>query len=257
MGADQTPDPTAWSDDQLDNLLDALAQRAAERDDLELPSTGPRRRTVLATLLGAGGLGIGATQLGAAASWGSASGTVGTQSSPIDQANVRDLDAKVIETEQLSGHYYAAAFPGSSADARLTNAISAAPTESVIYLETDATYSQDRTISGGYDFFGSRDGTAISGVWTFDNNQPTVAGVSLQGTGTSGFTLDTGNCTLTRIRIGGELITDNTGNNLIFGVDGGAVGNSVIDLNGSGSVVDAARNVIINGNGNNTIGTTN
>lgn len=102
MGADQTPNPTAWSDDQLDNLLDALAERATERDDLELPGGGPSRRTVLAGLLGAGGLGLGATQLGAAASWGSATGTIGTDAEPVDTANVRDLDAKLMDTEQLS-----------------------------------------------------------------------------------------------------------------------------------------------------------
>lgn len=98
--ADQTPDPTAWSGDQLDNLLDALAERASERDDLDLPGSGVSRRTVLATLLSAGGLGVGATQLGSAASWGSASGTLGAQSSPLDQANIRDLDAKRLEAEQ-------------------------------------------------------------------------------------------------------------------------------------------------------------
>jgi len=102
MGADQTPDPTAWDDNQLDDLLDALAQRAAERDDLNLPGSGPSRRTVLATLLGAGGIGLGATQLGSAASWGSASGTIGTDSEPLDTANIRDLDAKLLETEQTN-----------------------------------------------------------------------------------------------------------------------------------------------------------
>jgi len=83
MGADQTPDPTQWSDDQLDNLLDRLAERAAERDDLDLPGGGISRRATLAGLLGAAGIGSLAANVTAAPSYGSATGEVGTSAEPI------------------------------------------------------------------------------------------------------------------------------------------------------------------------------
>jgi len=110
MGADQTPDPTQMSDDQLDNLLDALAQRAAERDDLDLPGTGPSRRTVLAGLLGLGGAAAGAgvaSAIGESESYESASGVVGTDSEPLKEANVQDLHAQTgeintVQTKRVS-----------------------------------------------------------------------------------------------------------------------------------------------------------
>jgi len=110
MGADQTPDPTAWSDDQLDSLLDALAERAAERDDLHLPGSGASRRGVLAGLLGLGGAAAGAgvaSAIGENESYGSSSGVVGTDSEPLNEANVEDLHAQdaqvdnLLETEQI------------------------------------------------------------------------------------------------------------------------------------------------------------
>jgi len=95
--ADQTPDPAAWSDDQLDNLLDALAERAAERDDLDLPGSGASRRSVLAGLLGLGGATAGAgvaSAIGENESYGSASGVAGTDSEPLSEANVQDFHAQ-------------------------------------------------------------------------------------------------------------------------------------------------------------------
>ncbi len=105
MGADQTPDPTAWSDDQLDDLLDALAQRAAERDDLDLPGGGASRRGVLAGLLGLGGAAAGAgvaSAIGESESFGSASGVAGTDSEPVKEINVRDIHAKNTQIDSLS-----------------------------------------------------------------------------------------------------------------------------------------------------------
>jgi len=96
--SDQTPDPTALDDDQLDSLLDALAERAAERDDLDLPGTGASRRTVLTGLLGLGGAAAGASVASAVGeNYSSASGVVGTDSEPLDEANIKDLHAQGIQ----------------------------------------------------------------------------------------------------------------------------------------------------------------
>jgi len=112
MGADQTPDPTALDDDQLDDLLDALAERAAKRDDLNLPGSGASRRGVLAGLLGLGGAAAGAgvaSAIGESESYGNASGVVGTDSEPLNEANVQDLHAQdaqvdnLLEVQQVAG----------------------------------------------------------------------------------------------------------------------------------------------------------
>jgi len=102
--ADQTPDPTQWSDDQLDNLLDALSERAAERDDLDLPGSGPSRRGVLAGLLGLGGAAAGAgvtSAIGESESYGASTGVVGTDSEPLDEANIQDLHAQDAQIDNL------------------------------------------------------------------------------------------------------------------------------------------------------------
>jgi len=87
--SDQTPDPTAWSDDQLDNLLDRLVERAAERDDLDLPGGSISRRTALAGALGMAGIGGLISTASAAPSYGAATGTIGTNSDPLSQATAQ------------------------------------------------------------------------------------------------------------------------------------------------------------------------
>jgi len=108
--SDQTPDPTAWSDDQLDDLLDRLAERAEQRDDLDLPGGGASRRGVLAGLLGLGGAAAGAgvaSAIGENENYSASTGVVGTDSEPLSEANVQDLhaqDAQVdnsLEADQL------------------------------------------------------------------------------------------------------------------------------------------------------------
>ena len=102
--SDQTPDPTALDDDQLDDLLDALARRSEQRDDLDFPASGASRRGVLAGLLGLGGaatsVGV-ASAIGENESYGSSSGVVGTDSEPLSEANVQRLHAQDAQIDNL------------------------------------------------------------------------------------------------------------------------------------------------------------
>jgi len=102
-------------DDQLDSLLDALAARAEQRDDLNLPGSGASRRGVLAGLLGLGGAAAGAgvgSAIGENESYGSSSGVVGTDSEPLNEANVQDLHAQ---------------------DAQIDNSVEAEQTETAVF----------------------------------------------------------------------------------------------------------------------------
>jgi len=114
----------------------------------------PSRRDAL-KLGGAALVGGAAMSGGAAAQAGTEdgeAGTIGTPGAPVDLES-QDIDnADTINTQNIlpknigNGYHYAAAFDGSDADARLTNAINASSKGDIIFLES-ADYTQDRNLS--------------------------------------------------------------------------------------------------------------
>jgi hypothetical protein len=85
-----------------------------------------------------------------------------------------NVSAGSVDTRRLVGdRLYAGDFAGSDADARLSNALSAATSGDVIYLES-ATYTQDITTTTNLTLIGTGvqfSGTQIDGTttWTFDS----------------------------------------------------------------------------------------
>jgi len=261
MGADQTPDPTTWSDNQIDNLLDRLAERAEQRDDLDLPGSGASRRGVVASLLGLGGAAAGAgvaSAIGENESYGSSTGVVGTDSEPVSETNVQDLHAQDAQIDNLleakkitSGVLLAAGFDGADSDARLANAVAAASGGEKIILEQasyvdNLTTDKDLTLKG---VKGREIGTNLDGGdWTF-NGDVTVADIqllngSLQING-SGSEIRGG------FHSSSFVVTVDASEVRIYGIRG-------LDIrfatDTSDCVVDAATGVQVTDNGNNTVG---
>jgi len=92
-------------DEQADALLDQLAARADERDDIDL-RPGSKRTISRRSLLGAvGAAGAGALALGSGnaeaqtGQWGNATGSAGTESKPFNEAWVQDLYSQTGEFE--------------------------------------------------------------------------------------------------------------------------------------------------------------
>jgi len=258
--SDQTPDPTAWSDDQLDDLLDALAERAGERDDFDLPGTGASRRGVLAGLLGLGGAAAGAgvtSAIGENESYGSSTGVVGTDSEPVSETNVQDLHAQDAQIDNLleakkitSGVLLAAGFDGADADARLANAVAAASGGEKIILEQasyvdNLTTGKNLTLEG---VKGRKNGTTLNGGdWTF-NGDVTIIDIqfgqgSLQMNG-KGAEIRGG------FHSGSFPVTVDTSEVRIYGVRGLDITFTSISAN---CVVDAATETNVTDNGNNTV----
>lgn len=118
-------DPDNWSDERLDALLDQLAERAEERDDISLPGSGVTRRATLAGLLGLGGAAAGgaglAAAIGESESYGNSTGVVGSDSEPLQELNAKNghFQSAVVDnslqTEQLTSN--GAAYPWTRIDA--------------------------------------------------------------------------------------------------------------------------------------------
>lgn len=102
------------SETQSDDLAAAVAQLRERVDTLESQQQRTRslieqfqegaisRRTFLAAVGGAAGVTALASNARAAPSWGSATGQIGTSSEPLNQAYVKDVRAKTLDTEQIS-----------------------------------------------------------------------------------------------------------------------------------------------------------
>lgn len=91
-------------------------------------------------------------------------GTFTAPSVSTDSATVANqVDAGSVSTEQIaSNRYYSGGFDGSSPDARLTNALSAATNGDTIYLES-ASYTSNRTISKNLVIIGSTGAVSLGG----------------------------------------------------------------------------------------------
>lgn len=87
------------TDEQADALLDRLLERAEEREDVDPGEVRQNfsRRSMLGAMAGAAGLGALAGNSAAAGSWGSASGSAGTESKPFTDLWARDGHFQSVE----------------------------------------------------------------------------------------------------------------------------------------------------------------
>lgn len=199
--------------ERIGELEERVEQQEAQR--------GTSRRQFLGSLTGiasagAAGYYLGTQRAQAAPNWGAATGTqgtettplsktvaqtglyetLGTSSTPVPNAYINNADVTALNAEQMgSERHYAGSYGGGDADARLDNAISAAGDGHTIYLE-QATYSDDRSISTSLSFIGPSAtavagglGSEVSGTWTFS-----ASCVTDQVRFTGGVTADADSC---------------------------------------------------------------
>lgn len=157
-----------------------------------------------------------------------------------------------VDTEVLvNDRHYAGAYSGSDPDDRLNNAIAAASTRDVIYLE-NTDYNADRTISDRYEFVGTNvAGTDIVANWTLDANAITLRHLNVTGTvNLNGFN----NYVLNAAMFGGgstEIIV-NGGQAVLHGL---TVGSVTFNSGASGGIVDSTAGTSVTDNdGGNTVG---
>jgi len=157
-----------------------------------------------------------------------------------------------INTETVvNDRHYAGAFAGSDPDTRLDNALSAASTADVIYLE-NATYNADRTVSSTAVTLRGTDnsinsGTELKASWTF-NNPVCIIGIN---SGSSATITAEGNNSVIRDCSTTDVTFQGSG-----GLAYGLLGGSVTFASGtSGGLVDSCRNgTSATDNGSNTEG---
>jgi len=95
-------------DEQADALLDQLAARADERDDIDLRPASKRsisRRSFLGAVgvAGAGALAMGSQNAEAqTGQWGNATGSAGTESKPFNEAWVKDFYSQSVESDEIN-----------------------------------------------------------------------------------------------------------------------------------------------------------
>lgn len=152
--------------------------------------------------------------------------------------------------------HYAWAYPGSDADARLSNALTAASAGHTIYLES-ADYG-NTTISQAVELVGtgiSPDSTVISGTWTLDSRHIQLTDCQVSGTldVTTDFYIS-----ITDIFSAGGTITVSASRSLISDVVTNGAGSITLESGSENCVVDSvAGGMSITDNGtNNTIGDT-
>jgi len=117
-------------------------------------------------------------------------GGVGNSSDRIPNLWADSINTNTLEADSVNSTYhYASAFDGGDADARLDNALSAASTGDVVFLES-ATYTQDRTINVQGKLVGPSwgsvgDGTSshIEGIWTIAGNNSFLESISIASGG--------------------------------------------------------------------------
>lgn len=156
------------------------------------------------------------------------------------------------KTVGASDYHYAGDYDGTDADARLDNAIAAASSGDVIYLES-ASYQTDRTISDFLTIIGTTDssiGDGVAATWTLNEFRVTL----LRLRGTSDATID--------VQSAGTVIRGgNWGGGTQFNVNAGQTqltnirnGDITFASGTSGSIVDSCVNVSVTDNGTNTVG---
>lgn len=171
-----------------------------------------------------------------------------------------DVKLSSVETEEThtktigaTEYHYAGDYDGSDPDTRLDNAISAAASGEMIYLE-DATYNSARTISTEYDIRGingyTGNGTEITADWTLSAGFSVISHIRLSDATVS----ITGNqYRLVHCRLVG------TSDEISVGADFALLTHlrdaTVTFQSGtSGGLVDASTNVSVTDNGTNTVG---
>jgi len=210
---------TEWTPEAQERFFATLYEEVADDDDqpedvaqkVASAVGGVTRREMLAgagilgggALLGGGGTAALTGNAQAAASTVDGDGDIGTPDNPedvyADAVAVFDgasnqigsfdetgITTPSVDTEQVSsGTHYAGAHAGSSPDARLGNALSAASDGDTIVLE-NATYVTNRTFTTaarlnalGSDVSG---GSTLDAQWTFDV-RAWVNGIRLEGSG--------------------------------------------------------------------------
>jgi len=223
------------------------------------------RRTFMAAVTAMGGLGLGVgSVVGHTTSpgWDSATGTIGTDSTPLDRGFIRDLhfdeahggsvSVDETRTERIgSGTYhFAGDYSGGDPDTRLGNAISAASDGDVIFIEP-LTYVSNRTIPKPLTFQGaSQSKTVIDCDWTLGGSRSSVKNINIPSSGS--INADAGqlsilncfNSTSSVITVSADLFryVGNRGANITF------------ENGTSGGIVDACTGTSVTDNGTNTVG---
>jgi len=240
--------------DNTDEPTKAELHERVEQLESTVEKLMPSRRDALR--MGAAGL-AGAAGLGAASQSADAStGSAGTIGSTSDRP---DLLADDVETRSIADDYlYAGAFSGSSPDARLDNAITAANNGDAIYLEA-AAYNSSLSINKRLVLIGTSghfiNGTVIQGdiTWTI-NKQCQLHRVPIETNTVDFVALDVQSADFryTNSRCKSRAGVNVNGSNCIFT----GLRSVKITFNSSTSdgIVDACATTAVNDNGSNVIG---
>jgi len=186
------------------------------------------------------------------------------QSLIIDQLNGSDIDFQQsdlsnissVSTELLSAErqsdiiHFAAEYAGSTADARLDNALAAADRGDQVRLETTNDYTNNRTISKrvrlvGQGFAGAD--TAFDADWTFSKR---IHMSRVRASPSATLTINNSLCAIMQSATGGSITVNGDSFRYInnFG------GDVTFASGTSGGIVDASTDVTVTDNGSNTIG---
>jgi hypothetical protein len=173
-----------------------------------------------------------------------------------DGIDVGRVDAESVSAEMVgSERYYAGAFDGTDADARLDAALSAASNGDIIYLENTG-YSADRTISTEVRLVGTDaaySNSGINGGWTLDTQN---IGLEYIRGNNGSLTVNEGNCSWTDSGVSSSFDSIQVnGNNFRF-VNNTSFTTLAFASGASGGVVDsiAGNHSTTDNDGRNTLG---